>query len=75
MTPSRGRLLFTGLTALFAVLGLGLIAFRAALGLEPEETAIIAAALLLTATADLIILWRYDRLVPAATAKAKTRQF
>jgi hypothetical protein len=75
MTPSTGRtsgkFLFGGLAAVFAVLGLALIAFRAALGLEPGETAIISAALILTAAADLLILWRLDRLAPAGSAGRK----
>ncbi len=63
-----GKLLFAGLALLFALLGIALLVFRATLGLEPSQAALIAAALLLTAAADALILARWDRL---AVSRAK----
>ena len=69
--PARrpaGKLLLAGLAVLFALLGIALMVFRTALGLELAEAALIATALLLTAAADVLILARWDRL---AVSRAK----
>lgn len=56
------RLALAALAILFGALGLGLVLLGSRLGLAGEETALIAAALLLTAGADALIVWRWDRL-------------
>ena len=68
MQPSSrrfGKLIFGGFAVLFGLLGLLVLAFRDTLGLEMGEAGVIAAALLLTAGADVLILMRWDRLSPA----------
>ena len=68
MQPSSrrfGKLIFGGFAVLFGLLGLLVLAFRDTLGLEMGEAGVNAAALLLTAGADVLILMRWDRLSPA----------